>query len=177
MRWILIIAGVLAAVVLLMYGVGALLPTGHVVYRDITVRAAPESVWLALTDVAAFPSWRPDVRSVEILPSVNGQPAWRERGRHGDIAFRVVEAKSPTRLVGEIADPDLPYGGRWIYVITPGPDGTRVEITEEGEVHNPLFRFLSRFAFGHASTIETYLKALRERVEGDVAAPGTGARR
>ncbi len=164
MRWILIVGGVLVGIVLAMYLAGGLLPKGHVASRDITVRATPESVWAVITDVAAFPTWRPDVRSVEILPSANGQAAWRERGRHGDIAFRVVEAHPPVRLVGEIADPDLPYGGRWIYVITPGPNGTRLEITEEGEVYNPLFRFLSRFVFGHTSSIETYLQALDKHV-------------
>jgi hypothetical protein len=34
--------------------------------------------------------------------------------------------------------------------------GTELTITENGEVYNPLFRFVSRFIMGHAATIEKY---------------------
>ena len=32
---------------------------------------------------------------------------------------------------------------------------TVVRITEDGEVYNPIFRFMSRFAFGQTSTMDT----------------------
>ena len=35
--------------------------------------------------------------------------------------------------------------------------GTRLTITEDGEVYNPLFRFVSRFIMGHTSSIDRYL--------------------
>jgi hypothetical protein len=35
-----------------------------------------------------------------------------------------------------------------------------VRITEEGEVYNPVFRFISRFVIGQTRTIETYLRDL-----------------
>ena len=41
--------------------------------------------------------------------------------------------------------------------------GTRVSITERGEVYNPIFRFLSRFVFGHTGTMETYLRDLARK--------------
>lgn len=37
-------------------------------------------------------------------------------------------------------------------------------ITENGEVHNPLFRFVSRFIMGYAATIDACLKALRAKL-------------
>lgn len=39
------------------------------------------------------------------------------------------------------------------YRLVPDGAGTRVTITENGEVYNPLFRFVSRFLMGHTSTI------------------------
>jgi hypothetical protein len=33
-------------------------------------------------------------------------------------------------------------------------------IVERGKVRNPIFRFLSRFVFGHTATIESYLSSL-----------------
>ena len=37
---------------------------------------------------------------------------------------------------------------------------TIVRITEDGQVYNPVFRFMSRFVFGHARTMDAYLRAL-----------------
>jgi hypothetical protein len=35
-----------------------------------------------------------------------------------------------------------------------------VQITEDGEVYNPVFRFVSRFILGHTRTMDFYLRAL-----------------
>lgn len=59
-----------------------------------------------------------------------------------------------------IADKDLPFGGTWTYEVNRLPSGATLKITENGEVYNVLFRFMSRFVFGHHATIETYLKYL-----------------
>ena len=58
----------------------------------------------------------------------------------------------------------ISFGGRWIYEITPSGGGTELRITEEGEVYNPFFRFVSRFIMGHARTIERYLEDVERRV-------------
>ncbi len=38
--------------------------------------------------------------------------------------------------------------------------GSLVTITEDGEVYNPLFRFLSRYVFGYAATMDSFLARL-----------------
>jgi len=38
-----------------------------------------------------------------------------------------------------------------------------VAITEDGEVYNPFFRFMSRFVFGHAATLDEFVKNLDTR--------------
>jgi hypothetical protein len=40
---------------------------------------------------------------------------------------------------------------------------TAVRITENGEVGNPVFRFMARFVFGYTATIDTYLIALGQK--------------
>ena len=62
-----------------------------------------------------------------------------------------------------IVDRDLGYFGAWTYELAPVDGGTRVQITESGEVPNVLFRFLSRFVFGHTGTMDTYLRALGQK--------------
>ena len=56
-----------------------------------------------------------------------------------------------------IADPKLPFGGRWIYELAPSEGATRLTITEDGFITNPVFRFLSRTVFSTASTLEKFL--------------------
>ena len=41
---------------------------------------------------------------------------------------------------------------------------TRVHLLRHGEVYNPLFRFVSRFIFGHHRTIDHYLEDLERHL-------------
>ena len=40
------------------------------------------------------------------------------------------------------------------------PTGTRLTITERGEIYNVMFRALSKYVFGYTATMESFLKAL-----------------
>jgi hypothetical protein len=68
--------------------------------------------------------------------------------------------------VSRIADPNLPFGGTWTFEITPAPGGARLRITEDGEIYNPLFRFMARFIFGYEGTINGYLSAQERAAHG-----------
>ena len=69
-----------------------------------------------------------------------------------------------------IADKDIPFGGTWDYRIEQDGTGSRITITENGEVYNPIFRFVSRFVLGHTATLDKYLTALASKV-GDTYVP------
>jgi uncharacterized protein YndB with AHSA1/START domain len=169
MRLVAVLLGVVVGLGLLIVLVGYLLPVKHVATVSARVPAAPEQVWQALTDVAAYPTWRGDVTSVEMLPADSGRVAWREQGKNGAISFAIEEAEPPRRLVTRITDKALPFGGAWEYTVTPDGAGSRVQITERGEVYNPVFRFVSRFIMGHSATASAYLKALGARFGATVA--------
>lgn len=164
MRWLAYVAAALAALVLLVVAVGAMLPRSHVAAVAARIAAPPAEVWRVITDPAAYPSWRADVRRVELLAPTAAGPAWREHGGDGAIAFAVDAAEPPTRLVTRITDPDLPFGGTWEWRVAPdGAGASRVTIVERGTVHNPVFRFVSRFVLGHTATMTTQLGALGRR--------------
>lgn len=160
MTWVLIVGGVLVGLIVIMSAVGAFLPRFHVARRQARIGRPPETLWRDLIDVAAYPSWRTDTKAIELLPPVDGRTAWREVGKHGKIAMQVVDEAAPGRLVVKIADPALPFGGTWTYELVPDAGGCVVTITENGEVKNVMFRFMSRFVFGYTSTIDEYLRAL-----------------
>ena len=159
MKWILIGALILAGILVLVVIIGALLPKQHTASRSITVNASPETVWKL---ISGPPTWRPDVKSYEELPVQNGHRMWRETDKHGQtITYEQIEASEPKRMVMKIADPKLPFGGTWTFDIEPNTQGCSLTITENGEVYNPIFRFVSRFVMGHTATIDAYLTALK----------------
>lgn len=160
MIWILVVAGGLVGLVLLLAIAGSMLPKGHTATKRATFRKPATAIWAAITDIEKFPMWRSDLSSVERLPDRDGRPAWREKGRNGTMTLEQVEARPPSRLVGRIADKNLPFGGTWTYELTESAGSTTLAITEDGEVYNPIFRFLARFVFGYSSTLEKYLKDL-----------------
>jgi hypothetical protein len=46
--------------------------------------------------------------------------------------------------------------------LQPQSQGCLLTITEEGEIYNPVFRFVSRFVIGYTATIDGYLARLAQ---------------
>jgi len=161
MKWLLIVAGVLVVIVGAVAAVGAMLPQKHVASRTAQLSLDPDSLWTILTDVAAYPSWRSDVDSVERLSTSDLK--WREVSGSDRITYEATTLDAPSHLVTHIADKGLPFGGSWDYRIEPAGGGSRITITENGEVYNPIFRFVSKYFMGHTATIDKYLAAMAKR--------------
>ena len=139
MGGILYALGVVAAIVLGAFGVGAWLPAAHVASRTKRLPTRPEIVWGLINDPVASKGWG------------------------GSVQTEVVDEDEPrrfvTRIVGETA-----FGGTWTFELAPdGHDASTVTITERGEIHNPLFRTVMR-VMGHARTIDAYLAKLERAV-------------
>jgi uncharacterized protein YndB with AHSA1/START domain len=166
MKWVLITVLALVLVVALAAMIGSRLGQSHRASVSKTFPVPPEVIWSAMTDVAAFPSWRAGVTRVERLPDRNGYPVWMEEGRSGKMTMALERMEPPRVLVARIADPKLPFGGTWTYEITPDAGGSRLTITENGEIYNSLFRFMARFIFGYEGTIQSYLSSLEKRLIG-----------
>ena len=165
MKWLLIVAAVLAAIVLVLLAVGWILPVGHAATRQASFRVPAGSIWNVISEPQDYPAWRRDVLQVERLPDRDGRRAWIEVGSNGRIAYEVERSEPPRTLVVRIADRNLPFGGTWTYEISPADGGSTLTITENGEIYNPIFRVLARYVFGYESTMVDYLESLRRKVE------------
>jgi hypothetical protein len=163
MKWILWILVVLAGSSMLITLIGWVLPNEHTVTREARFDQPPEIIWKTITDIDAMPYWRQGLKSVKRLPDQDGLPSWVETIDTGAIPLETVISRPPSKLVVRIADPQLPFGGTWTYEITPLPSGSNLRIREDGEVYNPVFRFLARFVFGYTATIDTYLKSMSKK--------------
>jgi uncharacterized protein YndB with AHSA1/START domain len=164
MRWLLfIVIGLIAAVVLVV-GIAALvgsrLPQAHVASRSILLRQSPQSVYAVVRDFGSAPKWRDDVTRLDVDVQQDGRVYFREEGSNGTVNYELVEDVPSQRLVTRIRDTDLGYSGQWTYTFAAENGGTRVTIREDGEVSNVLFRFMSRYIFGHTASIDAYLRSL-----------------
>lgn len=163
MRWIIYIVGGLALIVALVAIVGALLPKAHSASRTARIALPPDALYTVLSDVGQYTAWRKDVKSLERLPDRDGRPAWVEDVGGMKIPMYFERMERPSLLVARIADPKLPFGGTWTYRIAPAAGGSDLTITEDGEVYNVFFRFMSRFVFGHHATMDGFIKHLQAR--------------
>lgn len=167
MKWIVIVVGgviVIGIVAALIQG--SRLAKTHRASIAKTFAVPADVIWATITNVDAFPTWRAGVARVERLPDRNGYPVWIEHGRSGRLTLAIERMEAPHLLVGRIADPKLPFGGTWTYELTPAPEGCQLTITEDGEIYNPLFRFMARYIFGYESTIRGYMTSLELRMAG-----------
>jgi len=128
---------ILIAVIAGAWWLGSRLPVKHSASRSTEIAVPPERLWRAIIEPSAKRGWRG--------------------------ASETVEAQPPRRLVTRIVG-ESRFGGSWTFEIEPVRDGSRITVTEDGEIYNAFFRFVSRYLIGHARTIETYLKRLRQEV-------------
>ena len=87
------------------------------------------------------------------------------------MTFEAETAEQPRHQVTRIADKGLPFGGSWDYLIVPDGSGSRITITEHGEIYNPIFRVVSR-AMGYTSTLDAYLESLAAKLGDKYTPPG-----
>jgi hypothetical protein len=160
MIWIAYVAGGLVGLVLVMALIGLALPRDHVAARRTVLAKPPGEVWAALTDLDAQPRWRRGLQRIEQADPKR----FTEHTRRGKIAYEVVEDRPRELRITRIADAKLPFGGRWIYELAPEGAGTRLTITEDGFIKNPVFRFLARTVFSTAATIEQLMTDLGQHL-------------
>jgi len=162
----LIVIGLIVVVALLagiVAFIGSRLPKEHSVSRSIFLHKTPTEVYQVVRDLAAAPGWRSDVKKVTLEDESNGRVHFQEEGKNGTIKYELSEDLPGQRMVTKILNTDLGYSGKWTYLFTSEKDGTRLTITEDGEVSNVIFRFMSKYVFGQTATLDSYLTALAKR--------------
>jgi hypothetical protein len=133
MRWVLYVGAAIVLIGVIVMIAGSRLPKAHSVSRTARIGMAPAALHALLVTKVSGPQ---------------------------EVPLRIERNEPPGLLVTRIADPTLPFGGTWTYRIAEAPGGSELTITEDGEVYNPVFRFMSRFVFGHYATLDKFLKDL-----------------
>jgi len=141
MKWLLRGVASVIAVVGLVALIGYFLPVNHEASRSAEFNKSPQEVFALVSDLPNYQQWWPE----------------------SETKVAVVESAPPARLVTRIVD-ETAFGGTWTMEIVPTPTGSRLTITERGEVYNVIFRTLSKFVFGHTGTMESCLTAAQKRL-------------
>lgn len=161
-RWVLWIVLALGGLVAVVAVIGSRLPKAHHAARSVRLPVTPEMLYALLIDIDRIPEWRKDVKRVERLPDRDGRPAWIQHGRNGALPMFLERMERPSLLVGRVGE-GLAFGGTWTFRISPAPGGSELTVAEDGEIYNPIFRFMARFVFGYTATIEAFMKNLEAK--------------
>jgi uncharacterized protein YndB with AHSA1/START domain len=165
-------AGSFLALILLAVLLGLVLPREHQVDRRLHLKAPPEKVWTLVAEHAQDPTWRSQLKSTTRVSDRKGHPVWEDAFANGEkIAYETTERVEGRKLVRTIVDQKL-FGGTWTYEVQPESAGTMLSLSEHGWVSIP-FRAVARFVFGHASTLELYLKDVARHF-GETTSPEPG---
>jgi Polyketide cyclase / dehydrase and lipid transport len=157
MKIALILAAALILLIAAVIVTGSLLPKHHIASRAAAFRATPAQLFAL---ISGSQSWRPDVLTSVIDTDATGRQILRESTRDGNKMTYAVTANPPHSLTRTIVGTRLPFDGSWTYTLEPISSGTKVRITEDANIYNPVFRFMSRFILGYTGSMDKYLQAL-----------------
>ena len=141
MKWILWSIVGLVGVIGVIAVIGYFLPVAHEASRSADFNKSPDQVFALIADPNSYKSW------------------WDGAEVKTEIVERVPPAKLVTKIVGETQ-----FGGTWTFEVVPTPSGSRLTITERGEIYNVVFRALAKYVIGYTGTMDSFLEAARKKL-------------
>jgi hypothetical protein len=141
-RWVIGIGVSLIVIVGVIALIGFFLPVDHEASRSAEIPRPPDTVFALFSEPNNYRSWWPGA----------------------SVKSEVVESRPPNRIVTRVVG-ETQFGGTWTIDIVPTSSGSRVTITEHGEIYNVVFRALSKFVFGYSSTMASCLAAAAKQLK------------
>ena len=80
----------------------------HVAKVKANFGKSQEEIWKAVSDMEKWSDWNPFVKSMK----QRDDGVWVMNTKMGEMPNNVIESIAPERLVTEIVDDKLPFGGR-----------------------------------------------------------------
>ncbi len=168
-------------ILLMLYIYGLTTPENHEANRTILIAAPFDTVWALLSDHSTEVLWRTDLESIVRMDDRDGNPVWREVYSSGEgmlmmdteilmplnsimtdsldqsiTPYQLIEG----RLVREIVDEGMGFGGTWTITVLEVAEGTRVQVVENGYIDSPFFRAVMHIFYSPTDTIDRYLEML-----------------
>jgi hypothetical protein len=166
MLWLWIILGVvglLALAFFVMSAIGKGLDPKHVVTASLHVNRTPAEVHALVADLEAWPTWCRNVQKVEKLPDRDGHPMVRMHMGRNRMVLKVTVNHAPTRFAMTIDDESKFFAGVWEYHMNAEVNGTRLKLTEHGEVRPALPRFMLKYLVDPSKYLKSHLRDVATR--------------
>ena len=175
MRWLKRIALTLVAIVVLLLGIGLILPSTFKVQRSIDVSAAPDKIYPLIADPREWKKWsawntRDPAMKIAYSgpPSGNGAKWTWESTSEGSGEMTFTAAVPNQRIDYSLFFPDFGMRSAGEMKLEPAGSGTRVTWANQGDVGaNPINRYfaqaMDRLVGSDFETGLKNLKALAER--------------
>lgn len=156
--------GILALLIGVLFGAGYFIEKSHTASRTVTFKAPPQTVWKIITDLESQPTWRKNLKEIKIIDATLNKESWTEISKSGDeLSFKTKNKTEPSRYEAEIIN-NSDFGGYWEVTLEPADGGTKLTLTEHGEIYNPMFRIISKLFFDMHATIDEYLTDLAAKL-------------
>ncbi|WP_020394739.1 SRPBCC family protein [Thiolinea disciformis] len=139
-----IILGLLALVLLAPVVLGLMISPHQYATRVELIKAPPEKVWRALSDLTRQGEWRSEIKGMQMKDDDDGMRWVEDSANHGKVVLRKIKEVQQRELIVQLERNARPCGTRQA-VLQGVPGGTRVTFTETANVSNPIERVKSQF--------------------------------
>lgn len=166
MKIVLLIVSVLLISIALVYLIGFLMPVKHQLSVSRQFAVDKKTIWQILVDFGHHANWRRDIVSAEKVSANDvANEIWQESDNHGNVIRYenrdIIKEQSLKRV---IVSKHLAFGGSWTFNLASDDSQPQAQatltITENGEVYNPMFRFLGKTVFGFDTSMRRFLEDL-----------------
>jgi uncharacterized protein YndB with AHSA1/START domain len=170
LKIVLVIVGLVVGVPALLALVGLFLARDHTASMTMVHAAPVERVWGLIADPSGYARWHPGITGAQRLEDRDGHEVWRYQGERGGFAVVIEERVANHRMVTRIVD-ESAFGGTWTWELEPVDGGTRLTLTERGEVYNPIFRTIGKLFLDQRATIDAWQTAIASALSENVGRP------
>jgi hypothetical protein len=146
---------------------GTTLPEGHTASGSAIINAEVEEVFGLQADVRKAPEWNGTVAEIrDYKESEDGTASWTEIWADGNEFAMKRTAYVEDKLIRvEIEDKAEVFNGSWTFEFEEVEGGTRVTITEQGNIPNSFVRGMFNLVTEPDATLKEHLARLKRETE------------
>lgn len=142
-------------------------PVGHTASGSELIHALPEEVFALEADIKKRPEWLELVKEVrDYKENEDGTASWLEVWNDGNEFDMKLSAIVPNKMLRlEIQDRNEVFNGSWTLEFEAVDGGTKVTITEQGNIPNAFVRGMFHVVASPDDTLKQHLQILKQEAE------------
>lgn len=146
---------------------GSTIPEGHTVSGSEVIKADIDDVFAMQSNVQEYPKWHDLVAEIkDYKENEDGTASWTEIWKDGNEFGMKRTAYVRNKIIRvEIEDRAEVFNGSWTFDFEEVEGGTKVTITENGNIPNNFIRGMYHLATEPDQTLKEHLKRMKTEAE------------